>query len=619
MRYSALSPLPTRVFDLIAFQLQSFPKSDCLAGKVNGAWRKFSTDEVSRIVDELAWGLHSVGIRRGDRVGNSTETNRPEWNFVDLAVMSLGAIHVPIYPNLAPEEFTFILKDCGAKAIFVSSAGLLKLVQTIALELPELPMVYTYEELPGATSWQALQRQGQALLNDSSRAELAAIRSTVQPEEMATLIYTSGTTGTPKGVMLSHSNLMSNCLVCSDIVGSGPNERALSFLPLCHIFERTVVNIYLRSGTSIYYAENLNTIGENLREIRPQIFTTVPRLLEKIYERIVDRGELLTGVQRHLFRWALRLAMDYEPEHVSWFGQLKLAIADRLVFSHWRRALGGRIRAIISGSAALRPRLARVFWAARMPVYEGYGPTEASPVISVNRLNENHIGTVGRVIEGGEVKIAADGEILYRGPNVMMGYYKRPDLTAETVDAEGWLHTGDIGEFAGQFLKITDRKKEIFKTSGGKYIAPQQIENKLKESSFVSQAMIVGENHKFPAALIVPSLERVNEFFKSRGIVFNSRDQLVENGDVRALFETEVQRINAGLSRYAQVKKFALLADEWTIERGELTPTLKLKRKRLLKEYDQQICDLYTGEERAVEVLQTRTKMGPLKESVSAE
>ncbi len=594
---------PSRVFDLIRFQLENCPKADALASKVNGAWRTYSTRELAEIVDELAWGLHLEGLRQGDRVANMTETNRPEWNFIDLAVMSIGAVHVPIYPNIAAEEIAFILKDCGAKMIFASSARLEKVVAAAATQLSQPLPIYSYEETK--KSWQTLRRNGAAALDGAAREQLGDLRAAVRPGDLATLIYTSGTTGTPKGVMLSHENLMTNCAVCCEIIRSGPEERALSFLPLCHVYERTIVNIYLRSGTSIYYAENLNTIGENLREIHPHVFTTVPRLLEKIYEHIVDRGEQLKGLQRSVFFWALRLAADFDPDEVSPQKQILLAIANRLVFRQWRKALGGRIRAIISGSAALRPRLARVFWAAGMPVYEGYGPTEASPVISVNRQapGGHRIGTVGPVIPGGEVKIAEDGEILYRGPNVMLGYYHRPDLTSEAVDADGWLHTGDIGEFEGKFLRITDRKKEIFKTSGGKYIAPQQIENKLKESAFISQAMVVGENHKFPAALLVPSLERVKDHFRSRGISFASADEMVACPEVRGLFAAEVNRLNGDLSGFAQIKKFALLPEEWTIDGGELTPTLKLKRKVLLKKFSRQIAQIYAGEERAAEVL----------------
>lgn len=598
---------PTRVFDLLRRQHENFPKPDALAYKVNGAWKTYSTQEVVDTVDQLAWGLHLLSIRTGDRVANVTETNRPEWNFIDLAIMSLGAVHVPIYPNISADEYQFILTNAGAKLVFVSGARLLELIRPIVERMPGVLGIYTYDWVEGAKLWTELRERGrEGLRDDRSRAELEAKKAAVAPDDLATLIYTSGTTGPPKGVMLSHTNLVSNCLECSNILASNAHERALSFLPLCHIYERTVINIYLGSGTSVYYAENLNTIAENLREVRPDLFSTVPRLLEKVYEKILARGEQLTGLKRKAFFWALGLALSSDPlTSSSWIQRLKLMVADKLVYSKWREALGGRIRGIISGSAALQPRLARVFWAAKIPIYEGYGPTEASPVISVNRpcAGYTKIGTVGPVIGNGEVKIAEDGEILYRGPNVMLGYYQRPDLTAESIDADGWLHTGDVGEFDGKFLKITDRKKEIFKTSGGKYIAPQQVENKLKESPFVSQVMVIGENHKFPAALIVPSFEAVAEHFDPQGIAFESRLAMVKNSAVLALFEAELQRINPSFGRYMQVKKFALLAEEWTTSGGELTPTLKLKRKQILQKYAREVEALYAGEEHAAELL----------------
>jgi long-chain acyl-CoA synthetase len=388
-------------------------------------------------------------------------------------------------------------------------------------------------------------------------------------------------------------------MICAPIMQSAPHERALSFLPLCHIYERTVINLYVYTGTSVYFAQNLDTISENLREVHPQIFSTVPRLLEKIYEGIVARGNQLPGLKRTLYFWALRLARQFEPgAPISWVKRLQLEVADWLVFARWREAVGGRLRAIMSGSAALQPRLARVFWAARMPVYEGYGPTEASPVISVNNPAKglNKIGTVGPVIPGGEVKIAEDGEILYRGPNVMMGYYHRPELTSETIDADGWLHTGDVGEFDGIFLKITDRKKEMFKTSGGKYIAPQQVENKLKESGYIAQIMVVGENRKFPAALIVPAFNVVVQHFEQKGVHFNSNGEIVAHPEVNALIEAEIRQLNQNFGRYSQIKKFALLGEEWSIAGGELTPTLKLKRRQLLKKYAKEVGSLYSAD-----------------------
>ncbi|HEX6564009.1 MAG TPA: long-chain fatty acid--CoA ligase [Chthoniobacterales bacterium] len=600
---SPLSTTPTRVFDLLAYQQAHFPKSDSLAYKVNGTWVKFSTAEVLSIVEQLACGLHLAGIRAGDKIINVTDNNRPEWNFVDLAIMTLGGVHVPIYPNASVDDYRFILSDAHPHLVFVSNQRLLERIRPLAAEVSDVRNIYTYDEIAGADSWKKLAEAGKAALLDGVvRQKLAEARAAVKPEDLATLIYTSGTTGQPKGVMLSHANLVSNALAAAEILRPCGHERALSFLPLCHIYERTVVNMYAYVGTSIYYAENLDSVGQNLREVRPDTFTTVPRLLEKIYERILARGEELTGLKRRIFFWAVNLGLNFDPDSpCPWFKRLQLAVADLLVFRKWREAVGGRISGIVSGSAALQPRLARVFWAAGITVWEGYGPTEAAPVISVNRPKTtlNKLGTVGPVIPGGEVKIAEDGEILYRGPNVMMGYYKRPDLTKETIDSEGWLHTGDVGEMDGPFLKITDRKKEIFKTSGGKYIAPQQVENQLKASRFIAQCMVVGENHKFPAALIVPQFEAVRSWLAAEGESIEAVREMCKHPKVIELIQNEVDQINSLFGRYSQVKKFALLDEEWTIASGELTPTLKLKRKQILKKHASEIAALYEKEELA--------------------
>jgi long-chain acyl-CoA synthetase len=591
---------PRRVFDLLQYQLEQYAQADAFAQKVGDDWKLYSTAESLEIIAALAWGLHSLGIREGDRVANVTETNRVEWNFIDGAVMSLGAVHLPIYPNITAEEYEYILSDSEAKLLFVSSERLYQLIAPLRKKLPALQDIYTYDPVNCAKQWTQIKTRGQEGLSDrNNKIALEKIKAAVSPEDLATLIYTSGTTGNPKGVMLSHANLVTNCMICAPIIQSASHERALSFLPLCHIYERTVVNLYVYCGTSVYYAQNLNTIGENLREVRPQLISTVPRLLEKIYEGFVARGNQLRGWKKAVYFWALRLAVHFRPgAPMGWFKRLQLGIADRLVFVRWRAAVGGRLRAIISGSAALQPRLARVFWAARMPVFEGYGPTEAAPVISVNNPAKglNKIGTVGPVIPGGEVKIAEDGEILYRGPNVMIGYYHRPDLTSEAIDADGWLHTGDVGEFDGIFLKITDRKKDMFKTSGGKYIAPQQIENKMKESRYIAQIMVVGENRRFPAALIVPEFDVIIHHFKQAGVYFNSDSEIVVHPEVKALIEAEVRRLNQRFGRYSQIKKFALLAEKWSITGGELTPTLKLKRRLLLAKYAREIKSLFTDE-----------------------
>jgi long-chain acyl-CoA synthetase len=591
---------PRRVFDLLQYQLEQFPLADAFAQKVGDEWQTYSTAESLEIIAALAWGLHCLGVRTGDRVANVTESNRAEWVFIDGAVMGLGAIHLPIYPNIATEEYEFILSDSEAKLLFVSSERLYQLTAALRKKLPALQEVYTYDQVNHARHWTQIKNSGQDGLSErNNKIALGKIKAAVNPEDLATLIYTSGTTSNPKGVMLSHANLVTNCMTCAPIIQSAPHDRALSFLPLCHIYERTVINLYVSCGTSVYFAQNLEKIGENLREVRPQVFSTVPRLLEKIYEGIVARGHQLPGIRKALYFWAIRLAARFEPgAPITWVQRLQLGLADFLVFARWREAMGGRIRSIISGSAALQPRLARVFWAARMRVFEGYGPTEASPVISVNTPFKARykIGTVGPVIPGGEVKIADDGEILYRGPNVMMGYYHRPDLTSETIDADGWLHTGDVGEFDGIFLKITDRKKEMFKTSGGKYIAPQQVENVMKESQYIAQIMIVGENCKFPAALIVPAFKVVMDHFRQTGLRLNSNDETVAHPEVKALIEAEIRRFNQHFGRYSQIKKFVLLKEEWSIAGGELTPTLKLKRRQMLKKYAREVESLFTDE-----------------------
>jgi long-chain acyl-CoA synthetase len=595
---------PQRVFDLIRYQLDHCPRPDAFAQKVEGPWKRFSTSECVEAIASLAWGLHMAGVRNDDRIANVSDTNRVEWYFIDTAVMSLGAVHVPIYPNMSAEEFEFILSDAEAKLIFVSSEHLYKVIAPLQTRLPALRQIFSYDPVSGVKQWTQLQAAGkEGLENPESKDELKKIKATVRLNDLATLIYTSGTTGTPKGVMLSHSNLLSNCLACAPLLRSKGDERALSFLPLCHIYERTLINVYVYLGMSVYFAQNMNTIGEDLREVRPQVFATVPRLLEKIYEKIVARGNQLHGLRRAIYLWALNLGSRFNPNaSTNCLQRIQLAVADALVYSKWRESLGGRIRAIISGSAALQPRLAGIFWAARIPVYEGYGPTEASPVISVNHPDKDHckVGTVGPIIPGGQVKIAPDGEILYRGPNVMMGYYHRPERTAQTIDQDGWLHTGDVGEFDGAFLKITDRKKEIFKTSGGKYVAPQLVENKLKESPFIGETMVVGENRKFPAALVVPAFDAVKEYFRQRGLQFQSDRDLVVNPKVKELIASEIRSLNQHFGHYAQVKKFVLLPAEWSVPTGELTPTLKLKRRQLLSMYANEIESLYSCNEQIV-------------------
>lgn len=590
----------SRIFDFLDYQLNHFPKKDMFCGKENGQWTPYSTAEVKDIVNRLSAGLvklglsgHNMQIEQQDKVALISK-NRPEWLMLDLACQQIGVALCPIYPTTNINELEFIFNDAAVKYVFVSGQDILDKVTIIRERVPSLSGVFSFDELTGAEYWKTI-------LNDHSAEDLAKLETTkasIRPGHCATIIYTSGTTGTPKGVMLSHRNIVSNVL---NSVNSFPFEedtsaRALSFLPLNHIFERMVSFIYIYRGISIYYAENLDTIGENLKEVQPNLFSTVPRLLEKTYEKIMAKGAELTGLKRKLFDWSLALANEYDNERSrGLYYNMQLALANKLIFSKWREALGGNLRFIVTGGAACQVRLIRIFTAAGIPIYEGYGPTENSPVISVNRKEKGgtRFGTVGPVIEGQQVKLEADGEICVKGPSVMMGYYKRPDLTAETI-IDGWLHTGDIGVFEeNKFLKITDRKKELFKTSGGKYVAPQPIENKMKESPFVEQMMVVGAEQKFVGALIVPSIPNLREWMQHKGIPFTTAEDAVNNPKVLDLYRELVDSFNKFFNHVEQIKKFELLPNEWTIDTGELTPTLKLKRKVIMEKYKAAIDRIY--------------------------
>jgi long-chain acyl-CoA synthetase len=582
----------SRIFDYIDFQLNRFPKPDMFNGKENGKWRNFSTTEVKETIDKLSTGLmklgvsgHDMAIENQDKIALISK-NRPEWLMLDMACQQIGAALCPIYPTTNVNELQFIFNDASIKHVFVSGQDILDKVNIIKGNVPSLQHVFSFDELPDVIYWRTLF----ADITAADMEKMEAIKATIKAEHCATIIYTSGTTGTPKGVMLSHRNIVTNVINAKN---SFPftddlDGRALSFLPLNHIFERMVSLIYISSGASIYYAESLDTIAENLKEVKPTLFSTVPRLLEKTYEKIMAKGAELTGIKKKLFYWAVALANEYDnikPQSL-WY-KMQLALANKLIFSKWREALGGNIKLIVTGGAACQVRLIRIFTAAQIPIYEGYGPTENSPVISVNcrRKGGTKFGTVGLVIEGQEVKLEADGEICVKGPSVMMGYYKRPDLTAETI-IDGWLHTGDIGVFEdGKYLKITDRKKELFKTSGGKYVAPQPIENKMKESPFVEQMMVVGAEQKFVGALIVPSLINLKEWMLHKGIPFTTIEDAIHNPKVLDLYRELIDSFNNFFNHVEQIKKFELLPNEWTIDSGELTPTLKLKRKVIMEKY----------------------------------
>ncbi len=582
----------TRIFDLLDQSLAKYNKSDVFGSKIKGEWQRISASSFIDSVTQLSLGLLKIGIEKGDKIAVISES-RPEWNIVDFAVQQAGAIGVPLYPNITVDDYKYIFKDASIKLVFVGDESLLRKAQEAARDAPSVQEIYCFDKVLGGKHWQEISEKA----DNQDITALEVIKASIKTDDLLTIIYTSGTTGNPKGVMLSHRNIISNFLSCKDNYPIDETCRALSFLPLNHVYERMVLYMYMSLGTSIYYAQNMATIAEDLRDIQPHIFTTVPRLLEKVYDKIVAKGYEQSGTKRRVFLWALNLGLRFDPnQSFGWWYNLQLKWAKKLVFSKWQAALGGNIRMICSGAAALQPRLARVFWAAGIPVSEGYGMTETSPVIATNRILplDLRIGTVGPIIDGTTVKIAEDGEILVKGPNVMMGYYNLPQLTKETIDPDGWLHTGDIGRFEeGKYLKITDRKKEIFKTSGGKYVAPQMIENKMKESVYIEQLMVVGESQKFPAALIIPEFAVIREWCKSQGIDYTSDVEMVRNQQILKLIFAEIAQFNKEFAPYEQVKKFVLLATPWTVEGGEVTPTLKPKRKAINAKYKDIIDGMY--------------------------
>jgi long-chain acyl-CoA synthetase len=568
-----------------------------LAGKENGKYKTYSTAETVDTIHKLSAGLLRLGISGQDGTIEGSDKvaiiskNRPEWIMLDLAVQQIGAILTPVYPTISVHELEFILNDAQVKIIFVNDEELFHKVLSIRERVPSLREIFTFEHVARARHWKELLNDIQA--EDLSR--IASIRDKIGPDDLATIIYTSGTTGTPKGVMLSHQNILSNVQSCVPCLPRGP-IRALSFLPLNHILERMLTYVYLFSGSSIYYAESMDTIGENLKEVKPHMFVTVPRLLEKVYDRIMLKGGELTGIKKKLFFWAHDLATRYEINKPmgGWYN-FQLSLANKLIFSKWREALGNNITCVASGGAACQVRLIRIFTAARIPILEGYGLTETSPVISVNRLEtkDRKFGTVGPVIPGVEVKIAEDGEILCKGPNIMLGYYKRPDLTAETME-DGWFRTGDIGVLEdGRFLKITDRKKELFKTSGGKYVAPLAIESKLKESPYIEQLMVVGPERKFVGALIVPNFAYLKDWSRENGVANGSQEALVRDPKVIAMYQDIIENFNKYFSHVEQVKRFRLLPADWTVETGEMTPKLSLKRRVIAEKYRELIDSIY--------------------------
>ncbi|MEO5908175.1 MAG: long-chain fatty acid--CoA ligase [Ginsengibacter sp.] len=591
-------PEPTRLFDCIELHLKDAPHRTMLAGKENDVWKEYTTVEVSEIVNKLSSGLLYAGIGPGDYTINGRDKvaviskNRPEWMLLDLAVQQIGAILIPIYPTVSEIDLEFILKDSDVKIIFVNDEILFEKSQSIKANLPRLKEIVSFEKITGVKHWKEMLLP----LTENILGGIKSISNKIKNEDLVTIIYTSGTTGTPKGVMLSHKNILSNVLDSMPCFPPGENLKALSFLPLNHIFERMMSFLYLYKGTSIYFAESMETISQNLKEVQPDLFTTVPRLLEKVYEKIMQKGDELKGLKLKLFYWAHDLASKFEiNKGRGFFYDLQLSIANKIIFNKWREALGGKVICIISGGAACQVRLLRIFTAAKIPIMEGYGLTETSPVISVNRFEEEGrmFGTVGPMIRNVEVKIADDGEILCKGPNIMMGYYKHPELTDEAMEG-AWFKTGDIGTLVdNKFLKITDRKKEIFKTSGGKYVAPLAIENKLKESKFIENIIVIGAGEKFVSALIVPAFNNLKTWCNENKIDSSNNEKIISEDSIKDLYKKEIESFNQYFNHVEQIKKFELLPHEWTIETGEMTPKLSLKRKVIMQKNNELIRKMY--------------------------
>lgn len=585
----------TRTFDLLQHILTDLPRPDALGGKNNKDWYVYSTAQYVEKSHQLAMGLMALDLKKGDKVATVT-TNRPEWNFADMGMAMTGIIHVPIYPTIGDEEYSYILEHAEIKLLMVGDKKLYEKLSPIAARLPQIQHIYSFEEIEGVANIEELMELG-----ESQHAELSGplerIKKEIDAEDLATIIYTSGTTGIPKGVMLTHTNLVSNFLEHVKMHHLGKDHHVISFLPLCHVYERSVNYHFQYKGMGIYYVGNLAQIVSAIREIKPHMFNSVPRLLERVYDGFVSKGNELKGLKKMIYFWALRLTRHFEyNKEYNFLLRLKIKLADKLIYSKWREALGGNIVYIVSGGAALQPRIARVLGMAGMTNLEGYGLTETSPVIAVNNpaTKAMKIGTVGEVLSNVQLKFADDGEILCKGPGVMKGYYKAPDLTAEVIDEEGWFHTGDIGILEdGKFLKITDRKKEMFKLSAGKYIAPQMIENKLKASDFIEQVMVIGAGEKFASALISPNFVYLHDWCSQRRIHFQDNEALIQHPEVMAQIQKEVVAINKTLGEHEEIKRFRLVGEEWTPQTGELSPTLKLKRNYLAAKYKALIDEIY--------------------------
>ncbi len=589
----------TRTFDLIMWNCEKFPREVMFGGKVEKEWVTYSTDKIKELTDYFSYGMMAMGFKKGDHIATITG-NKAEWNIVDHGLAQCGMIHVPIYPTIGMEEYRFILDHSEVKAVFVANKSIYNKVKDFIPELKTIKEVFSFDMVEGLRTVTDIIDLGERHQFDFA-AEAKAIRDSIQPSDIVTIIYTSGTTGTSKGVMLTHANLVHNFKETSYAHEIGYGFKALSFLPLCHVYERMMNYNFQYKGTSIYYIENMGAIAEIMREIKPNICNVVPRLLEKIYDNIISKGKNLPWIKKQIFFWAVNLGLKYRVKGNTWFYKSRLYFARKLVFNKWCEALGGELKVMVSGGAALQSRLEKIFWAAGMPVLQGYGLTETSPVIAVNpfRIPDIKLGTVGPVLNGVTVKIADDGEILCKGPNVMKGYFKAPELTSEVIDSEGYFHTGDIGQIEdGRFLRITDRKKEMFKLSAGKYIAPQPIENKIKESFFVEQVMVIGENQKFASALISPNFTYLHDWCFLHKLQYRDNAELIELPEVVERFSREVREVNKTLGEYEQIKRFRLVTEEWTPQSGELSPTLKLRRNIVKDRYREIINEIYSIKEK---------------------
>ncbi|MDG1573460.1 AMP-dependent synthetase/ligase [Robiginitalea sp. M366] len=584
---------PTRLFDFPRYQASHCRLDKAMVRKTDGQWQAISSETYLDQADSISRALLRLGVKANDKIALISMTNRTEWSIMDTGILQVGAQNVPIYPTISEDDYAYILNHSEASYCFVSCTEVLEKVEAIRKDVSGLKAVYSFDEIQGCPNWKELLESG---ADPSNQEDVQARMDAVQPKDLATLIYTSGTTGRPKGVMLSHENIVSNVLASKERVPFEYGGTALSFLPVCHIFERMILYLYQYCGISIYYAEGLESISDNLKEVKPNVMTVVPRLLEKVYDKIIAKGADLTGIKKALFFWAVDLGLKFEPYGANggWY-EFRLKLARKIIFKKWVEGLGGNLETMVSGSAALQPRLARIFAAAGIPVMEGYGLTETSPVISVNDQRNGgwKIGSVGRVISGVEVQIAADGEILCKGPNVMMGYYKDPEKTAEVIQ-NGYFHTGDIGELdTDGFLRITDRKKEMFKTSGGKYVAPQLLENRMKQSRFIEQVMVIGEGEKMPAAFIQPNFEFLAEWAKRHEIPSGSPEEMVADPRVAERIQQEVDLANSHFGNWEKIKQFRLTPDTWSVDGGHLTPTMKLRRKIIKEKYRDLYKDIY--------------------------